>query len=159
MPQALEYAKVFDVPFAYSCNGDAFLEHDRTLPLASSNAKSPSISFPSPSNSGHVIGMPRVTGFQEPFDEVLELLAFLAGVCIKASVESKNSLDKTLVWSRVWYQRYALSVCAVFLLATAGCMRRCTANLGHRRPGEAMGRLVAKPTFRNSNTSIDDSRG
>ena len=30
MQQALEYAKILDVPFAYSCNGDAFLEHDRT---------------------------------------------------------------------------------------------------------------------------------
>jgi type I restriction enzyme R subunit len=30
MQQALEYAAILDVPFAYSCNGDAFLEHDRT---------------------------------------------------------------------------------------------------------------------------------
>lgn len=30
MQQALEYAEVLDVPFAYSSNGDAFLEHDRT---------------------------------------------------------------------------------------------------------------------------------
>jgi type I restriction enzyme R subunit len=30
MQQALEYAEILDVPFAYSCNGDAFLEHDRT---------------------------------------------------------------------------------------------------------------------------------
>jgi type I restriction enzyme R subunit len=28
--QALEYAEILDVPFAYSSNGDAFLEHDRT---------------------------------------------------------------------------------------------------------------------------------
>ncbi len=28
--QALEYAEMLDVPFAYSSNGDAFLEHDRT---------------------------------------------------------------------------------------------------------------------------------
>ena len=31
MQQALEYAEILDVPFAYSCNGDAFLEHDRTV--------------------------------------------------------------------------------------------------------------------------------
>ena len=30
MQQALEYAGVLDLPFAYSSNGDAFLEHDRT---------------------------------------------------------------------------------------------------------------------------------
>ena len=30
MQQALEYAKILDVPFAYSSNGDAFIEHDRT---------------------------------------------------------------------------------------------------------------------------------
>ena len=29
MQQALEYAEILDVPFAYSSNGDAFLEHDR----------------------------------------------------------------------------------------------------------------------------------
>jgi type I restriction enzyme R subunit len=28
MQQALDYAKILDVPFAYSSNGDAFLEHD-----------------------------------------------------------------------------------------------------------------------------------
>lgn len=30
MQQALEYAEILDVPFAYSSNGNAFLEHDRT---------------------------------------------------------------------------------------------------------------------------------
>ncbi len=30
MQQALEYAAILDVPFAYSSNGNAFLEHDRT---------------------------------------------------------------------------------------------------------------------------------
>src|SRR5437660_10074712 len=29
MQQALDYAETLDVPFAYSSNGDAFLEHDR----------------------------------------------------------------------------------------------------------------------------------
>ena len=31
MQQALEYAEILDVPFVYSSNGDAFLEHDRTV--------------------------------------------------------------------------------------------------------------------------------
>src|SRR5213075_3349736 len=31
MQQALDYAETLDVPFAYSSNGDAFLEHDRLV--------------------------------------------------------------------------------------------------------------------------------
>ena len=31
MQQALDYAEILDVPFAYSSNGDGFLEHDRTV--------------------------------------------------------------------------------------------------------------------------------
>lgn len=30
MQQALKYAEMLEVPFVYSSNGDAFLEHDRT---------------------------------------------------------------------------------------------------------------------------------
>ena len=48
MQQALEYAEILDVPFAYSSNGDAFLEHDRTV---SSNLVEREISlheFPAP---------------------------------------------------------------------------------------------------------------
>jgi type I restriction enzyme R subunit len=30
MQQALDYAELLDIPFAYSSNGDGFLEHDRT---------------------------------------------------------------------------------------------------------------------------------
>src|SRR5262249_2995323 len=48
MQQALAYAETLDIPFAYSTNGDAFLEHDRT---ASSGAVTREIAidqFPSP---------------------------------------------------------------------------------------------------------------
>ena len=31
MQQALAYARMLDSPFAYSTNGDAFQEHDKTL--------------------------------------------------------------------------------------------------------------------------------
>nr|WP_323054189.1 type I restriction endonuclease [Thermoclostridium stercorarium] len=31
MQQALNYAEILDIPFAFSSNGDAFLEHDRTI--------------------------------------------------------------------------------------------------------------------------------
>jgi len=48
MQQALEYAEALDIPFVYSSNGDAFLEHDR---LAKNGMKECEISldaFPSP---------------------------------------------------------------------------------------------------------------
>ncbi|MFN6304017.1 MAG: EcoAI/FtnUII family type I restriction enzme subunit R [Planctomycetota bacterium] len=53
MQQALEYAEILDVPFAYSSNGDAFLEHDRTVAASDPNGTSvtreiPLDQFPSP---------------------------------------------------------------------------------------------------------------
>ena len=41
MQQALEYAEILDVPFAYSSNGDAFLEHDRTATGGAVDAGNP----------------------------------------------------------------------------------------------------------------------
>jgi type I restriction enzyme R subunit len=46
--QALEYAEILDVPFAYSCNGDAFLEHDRTAGGHTVTREIPLDQFPSP---------------------------------------------------------------------------------------------------------------
>lgn len=48
MQQALEYAEILDVPFAYSCNGDAFLEHDRTKTSGEVTREIPLDRFPSP---------------------------------------------------------------------------------------------------------------
>ncbi len=48
MQQALEYAEILDVPFAYSCNGDAFLEHDRTADSGIVTREIPLGQFPSP---------------------------------------------------------------------------------------------------------------
>jgi len=48
MQQALEYAEILDIPFAYSSNGDAFLEHDRTASMGAPERKIPLDSFPSP---------------------------------------------------------------------------------------------------------------
>ena len=48
MQQALEYAEILDVPFAYSSNGDAFLEHDRTLTSGTVTREIPLDQFPSP---------------------------------------------------------------------------------------------------------------
>jgi len=48
MQQALEYAEILDVPFAYSCNGDAFLEHDRTATSGTVTREIALDQFPSP---------------------------------------------------------------------------------------------------------------
>ena len=48
MQQALEYAEVLDIPFAYSSNGDAFLEHDRTVTIGTVTREIPLDQFPSP---------------------------------------------------------------------------------------------------------------
>ena len=48
MQQALEYGAMLDVPFVYSSNGDAFLEHDRTKSTGKIENEIPLESFPSP---------------------------------------------------------------------------------------------------------------
>ena len=48
MQQALEYAEILDVPFAYSSNGDAFLEHDRTATGTTVTREIPLEHFPTP---------------------------------------------------------------------------------------------------------------
>src|SRR5438046_173130 len=48
MQQALEYAELLDVPFAYSSNGDAFLEHDRTRKSRTVEREIPLDEFPTP---------------------------------------------------------------------------------------------------------------
>ena len=48
MPQALEYAELLDIPFAYSSNGDAFLEHDRTVTTSTVTREIPLDQFPTP---------------------------------------------------------------------------------------------------------------
>ena len=48
MQQALEYAEILDVPFAYSSNGDAFLEHDRTVATGTVTREIPLDQFPTP---------------------------------------------------------------------------------------------------------------
>ena len=48
MQQALDYAEILDVPFAYSSNGDAFWEHDRTRKSGQIEREIPLHQFPSP---------------------------------------------------------------------------------------------------------------
>jgi type I restriction enzyme R subunit len=48
MQQALEQAGILDVPFAYSSNGDTFLEHDRTVTSGKVTREIPLDQFPTP---------------------------------------------------------------------------------------------------------------
>ncbi|MFP4446553.1 MAG: EcoAI/FtnUII family type I restriction enzme subunit R [Desulfosudaceae bacterium] len=48
MQQALSYGEILDVPFVYSSNGDAFLEHDRLNTDGPSETELPLHAFPSP---------------------------------------------------------------------------------------------------------------
>lgn len=48
MQQALDYAETLDVPFAYSSNGDGFLEHDRTGQSEPVERELPLNQFPAP---------------------------------------------------------------------------------------------------------------
>ncbi len=48
MQQALDYAEILDVPFAYSSNGDGFLEHDRTGNSATPERELALDQFPTP---------------------------------------------------------------------------------------------------------------
>ncbi len=48
MQQALGYAEVLDIPFVYSSNGDAFLEHDRTATKGKVESEIGLTDFPSP---------------------------------------------------------------------------------------------------------------
>jgi len=50
MQQALEYGAMLDIPFVYSSNGDAFLEHDRTKSTGKIENEIPLESFPSPAD-------------------------------------------------------------------------------------------------------------
>ena len=48
MQQALDYAEILDLPFAFSSNGDAFLEHDRTTDADPVEREISLGAFPSP---------------------------------------------------------------------------------------------------------------
>ena len=61
MQQALEYAEILDVPFAFSSNGDAFLEHDRTGTGGTVEREIPLDQFPSPKTFGRATEPLRVT--------------------------------------------------------------------------------------------------
>lgn len=68
MQQALDYAETLDVPFAYSSNGDAFLEHDRTGNAATPERNLALEDFPAPDDLWS-----RYSGFKEytPKQEII----------------------------------------------------------------------------------------
>ena len=48
MQQALEYGEILDIPYVYSSNGDAFIEHDRTGKASEVEREIPLDQFPGP---------------------------------------------------------------------------------------------------------------
>ncbi|MBU0679417.1 MAG: DEAD/DEAH box helicase family protein, partial [Verrucomicrobia bacterium] len=70
MQQGLDYSGILDVPFAYSSNGDAFLEHDRTATSGSVETELPMDKFPSPEELWNRYCAAR--GMDDPVKEVVE---------------------------------------------------------------------------------------
>lgn len=48
MQQTLNYAESLEIPFVFSSNGDAFLEHDKTIGQGNSEQEIPLEAFPTP---------------------------------------------------------------------------------------------------------------
>lgn len=48
LQQAIDYAETMDVPFAYSSNGDGFIEHDRTISAGARERELTLEEFPTP---------------------------------------------------------------------------------------------------------------
>src|SRR5699024_3402371 len=66
MQQAIEYADILDVPYAYSTNGDAFLEHDM---LTGKEVELSLKDFPSPENLWE-----RYRNFRQPTEDELKVI-------------------------------------------------------------------------------------
>ncbi|MBL7176050.1 MAG: DEAD/DEAH box helicase family protein [Desulfobacteraceae bacterium] len=67
MQQALDYGSTLDIPFVYSTNGDAFLEHDRTKSSGKIEKELPLDGFPSPVTLWQRYrGVKKISDEQEP---------------------------------------------------------------------------------------------
>ena len=67
MQQALDYGFTLDIPFVYSTNGDAFLEHDRTKSSGKIEKELPLDGFPSPDTLWQRYrGVKKISDEQEP---------------------------------------------------------------------------------------------
>ena len=89
MQQALEYAECLDLPFAYSSNGDAFLEHDRTASSGTVVREIGLGQFPSPDDlwaHRDVAGKPRIA----------------AAIDLAHSAGAKNAGDLIRADPRAW---------------------------------------------------------
>ncbi len=76
MQQALDCAEMLDIPFVYSSNGDAFLEHDRTVTSGPVTREIPLDQFPSPEElwtrycqAKGLTGPPALVATQDYFDD------------------------------------------------------------------------------------------
>ncbi len=76
MPQALDCAETLDIPFVYSSNGDAFLEHDRTVTTGAVTREIPLDQFPTPAElwaryckAKGLVAAEQVVAIQDYFDD------------------------------------------------------------------------------------------
>ncbi len=69
MQQALDYAEILDVPFAFSSNGDGFLEHDRTGNARHRRTRDPA--RPVPLARGTLGALPRTPRATPPTQEAV----------------------------------------------------------------------------------------
>ncbi len=76
MQQALDCAEMLDIPFVYSTNGDAFLEHDRTVTTGAVTREIPLDQFPTPAElwarycqAKGLVAEEQAIAFQDYFDD------------------------------------------------------------------------------------------
>ncbi len=76
MQQALDCAEMLDIPFVYSTNGDAFLEHDRTVTTGAVTREIPLDQFPTPAalwarycQAKGLVAEEQAIAFQDYFDD------------------------------------------------------------------------------------------
>ncbi|HSO83905.1 EcoAI/FtnUII family type I restriction enzme subunit R, partial [Thiocapsa sp.] len=76
MQQALDCAEMLDIPFVYSSNGDAFLEHDRTVTTGAVTREIPLDQFPTPDElwaryckAKGLLAQEQVVAVQDYFDD------------------------------------------------------------------------------------------
>jgi type I restriction enzyme R subunit len=96
MQQALDCAEMLDIPFVYSSNGDAFLEHDRTVTGGAVTREVPLDQFPSPDElwaryckAKGLVAQEQAVAVQDYFDDGSgKAPRYYQGIAINRTVEA-----------------------------------------------------------------------
>lgn len=94
MQQALDYAEILDLPFAYSSNGDAFLEHDRTPGADPVEREIPLDQFPSPEELWRRYSASK--GYSEKQEAVATFDYYDDGSGKKPRYYQRNAINRTV---------------------------------------------------------------